>query len=47
MDHTNELKDDGEFKEIKSSAAYISYLCVRAMMPILLEFKAKIDKWKK
>lgn len=45
MDFTNEYKKDGPNGEIKSSAAYVSYLCVRAMMPILLEFKSKLDTW--
>lgn len=39
MDFTNEQKNDGQFGEIKASAAYVSYLCIRAMMPLLLEFK--------
>jgi len=47
MDFTNEYKNDGQFKEIKSSASYISFLCVRAMMPLLLDFKNNIEKWKK
>lgn len=46
MDFTNESKSDGEFGEKKSSAAYVSYLCVRAMMPFLLEFKENVSKWK-
>lgn len=45
MDFTNEYKKDGPNGEVKSSAAYVSYLCVRAMMPILLEFKSKLDTW--
>ncbi|ETZ22844.1 hypothetical protein [Pedobacter sp. V48] len=39
MDFTNENKSDGKFGEIKSSAAYVSALCVRAMMPFLIDFK--------
>ncbi|MEO6230893.1 MAG: hypothetical protein ABJB11_17290 [Ferruginibacter sp.] len=45
MDFTNEYKKDGPNGEIKSSASYVSYLCVRAMMPILLEFKSKLATW--
>lgn len=47
MDFTNEYKHDGEHGEVKSSAAYISYLCIRAMMPMLLEFKNDTIKKRK
>jgi len=39
MDFTNELKSDGQHGEVKAGAAYVSYLCVRAMMPLLVKFK--------
>jgi nucleoside phosphorylase len=38
MDFTNENKNDGPHGQVKTDAAYVSYLCVRAMMPLLLEF---------
>jgi nucleoside phosphorylase len=39
MDFTDDKKSDGENGVIKSTAAYISYLCIRALMPILSEFE--------
>jgi nucleoside phosphorylase len=38
MDFTDENKSDGNKGGIKATAAVISYLCVRAMLPVLLEF---------
>lgn len=46
MDFTNEFKTDGAGGEIKANASYISYLCCRAMMPFLLEFKGQQKAWK-
>jgi nucleoside phosphorylase len=46
MDFTNELKSDGPNGEIKSGAAYISSLCIRALMPVLLEFSRQTNTWK-
>lgn len=39
MDFTDERKTDGKNGIVKSNAAYISYLCIRALMPILLTFQ--------
>jgi nucleoside phosphorylase/YHS domain-containing protein len=39
MDFTDENKSDGDKGTIKSTAASISYLCIRAMLPVLLEFR--------
>jgi nucleoside phosphorylase len=39
MDFTDENKTDGDKGLIKTNAALISYLCVRAILPLLLEFK--------
>lgn len=39
MDFTDDKKSDGLNGAIKTTAAYISYLCIRAIMPILMEFK--------
>jgi len=40
MDYTDENKTDGgNFGEIKHHASFMSYLCIRAMMPVLLKFK--------
>jgi nucleoside phosphorylase len=38
MDFTDENKTDGFKGQIKTTAAEISYICVRAMMPVLLKF---------
>lgn len=38
MDYTNTKKEDGPGGSIKKFAALMSFLCIRAMMPILLEF---------
>lgn len=38
MDYTNTKKEDGVGGSIKKFAALMSFLCIRAMMPILLEF---------
>ncbi|MEZ2336853.1 hypothetical protein AB6735_14520 [Mucilaginibacter sp. RCC_168] len=46
MDFTNEHKSDGPNGSVKANAAYISYICVRAMMPYLLDFKQKQTVWK-
>ncbi len=39
MDFTDMNKKDGDKGAIKTNAALISYLCVRAIMPMLIEFK--------
>ncbi|MBK8450211.1 MAG: hypothetical protein IPL42_09430 [Saprospiraceae bacterium] len=39
MDYTNTKKEDGVAGHIKKFAALMSLICIRAMMPILLEFK--------
>jgi nucleoside phosphorylase len=38
MDYTDVHKNDGEYGEIKSTASYMSYLCVRALLPVLRTF---------
>lgn len=38
MDYTDDKKSDGIDGSIKSTAAYISYLCIRSLMPYLLKF---------
>jgi len=43
MDYTDSRKTD----EYKSDAAMISYLCIRACMPLLMEFHNKIQQNKK
>ena len=47
MDFTGKNKNDGSFGEIKQGASFMSYLCVRAMMPILLEFRENSYYWNK
>lgn len=39
MDFTDDKKSDGPNKMIKSNAAYISYLCIRSLMPLLMKFE--------
>ncbi len=39
MDYTDANKTDGKFGEIKTQASQISYLCTRAMLPLLSRYE--------